>query len=74
MSVQQLQRMADGTGLVIPQQLLDELQLSAGDGVIVTRSPGGLQITPYTAGRAKQIAAGRQLMQDYAETFRDLAK
>lgn len=74
MSVQKLQQIAEGTGLVIPQHMLDELKLAAGDGVIVTRSPAGLEITPYTPERAKQIAAGRKLMQDYAEAFRELAK
>jgi bifunctional DNA-binding transcriptional regulator/antitoxin component of YhaV-PrlF toxin-antitoxin module len=74
MSVQKLRAMDEGTGLVIPQELLDALKLSAGDGVIVTRSPAGIEITPYTPERARQVAAGRELMRNYEDTFRELAR
>ena len=74
MSVRALQRLPEGTGVTIPQELLDELKLATGDGVIVTRAPDGLRIVPFTAERAAQVTAGRDLMVDFADTFRELAK
>ena len=62
------------TGIVIPKEILERLQLQKGDSVYLTETPGGLQITPYRPDFADAIDAGRRIMRRYRNTLRKLAE
>ena len=64
----------NSTGAVFPRELLSELNIQRGDTVIVTRGPDGFRITPYDPELEKQIEAGREIMNEYRDTLRALAK
>jgi hypothetical protein len=45
-----------------------------GDTLFVTEATNGVTLTPYDPGLDEQIAAGREFMHEFRDTFRQLAK
>lgn len=74
MPVLKLTTVGTSTGLVIPKEMLAELKLEKGDRLFATRTPDGYLLTPYDPEVERQIEIGRQVMKDYKETMRALAK
>ena len=71
----EIKRIGNSTGLILPKELLARLRLKQGDRVIATEGPGGtLTIAPYQEDDAEALRIARELMSEYAETFRALAK
>ncbi len=64
----------NSVGAIFPRELLAHLKVDRGDTVIVTRAPGGDRLTLYDPEIEKQIDAGRELMNEYRDTLRALAK
>jgi putative addiction module antidote len=65
----------NSVGAIFPRELLADLNVDRGDTVIVTRSAdGGHRLTPYDPEIEKQIEAGREVMREYRDTLRALAK
>ena len=62
------------TGLVIPREMLSRLKVAKGDTLCAVETPSGYLLTPYDPDIEKQIALGRELMGDYQDTLRALAK
>lgn len=69
-----LTQIGNSVGVILPKEILARLKLEKGDTVFVTESPGGYVITPYDPALAGQIEAGREFMQEYRDTFHQLAK
>jgi putative addiction module antidote len=74
MAVLKLTSVGTSTGMVIPKEMLADLKLEKGDRVFATKTPGGYLLTPYDPEVEQQIEAGREIMKEYRETFRALAK
>ena len=64
----------NSTGIVLPKELLERLQVEKGDTLYVTESPGGVQLTPYDPQFEKTIEAGRRVMRKYRNALRKLAE
>lgn len=64
----------NSVGTIFPRELLAALKIDRGDTVIVTESPDGYRLTPYDPDVEKQIEAGREVMREYRDTLRALAK
>ena len=64
----------NSVGAVFPRELLAKLKIDRGDTLIVTEAPGGLRLTPYDPEVEKQVEAGREVMREYRDTLRALAK
>jgi bifunctional DNA-binding transcriptional regulator/antitoxin component of YhaV-PrlF toxin-antitoxin module len=61
--------------VVLPKEALVKLGVEKGDVIYLTEASGGaMQITPYDPEVARQIALGEEIMDDYRDTFRALAK
>jgi len=74
MPVLKLTAVGTSTGVVIPKEMLSILKLEKGDKVFATRTPGGYLLSPYDPEIEMQINAGREVMKQYRETLRALAK
>ena len=74
MATLKLTAVGTSTGVVIPKELLGRMKLSRGDKLHVVETPDGFLLTPYDPSIAAQVEAGRELMKEYRETFRVLAK
>lgn len=68
----EIRRVADGTALVLPDDVAARLRLISGDKVTLTETPEGFIVTRSHADRVK--AATRQVMAQYPETLKELAK
>jgi putative addiction module antidote len=70
-----LTQIGNSVGVVLPKEALVKLGVEKGDVIYLTEASGGaMQITPYDPEVARQIALGEEIMDDYRDTFRALAK
>lgn len=74
MHVLKLIQVGDSLGAVFPDELLNPLKLQAGDEFHVTETPEGYILTPCTPPQGAEVQAGREFMDEFSETFRQLAK
>ena len=69
-----LTRLGNSTGVVLPKDALERLQLSKGDRVFVIDTPRGLELTPYDPEVEKQMTIAEQIMREDREVLRKLAE
>ena len=70
-----LTQIGNSVGVVLPKEAMVKLGVEKGDVIYLTEASGGaMQITPYDPEVARQIALGEEIMDDYRDTFRALAK
>ena len=61
-------------GVTLPKEMLADLHVEKGDTLTVTSSPTGYNLSPYDPEVARQIEAGREVMREFRDTLRALAK
>jgi putative addiction module antidote len=64
----------NSVGVILPKEMLARLKVKKGDTLFVTELPDGYAITPYDPDVATQVELGRQFMNEFRSTFRELAK
>lgn len=70
-----LTQVGNSVGVVLPKEALVKLGVEKGDVVYLTEASGGaMQISPYDPEVARQIELGEEIMDEYRDTFRALAK
>jgi len=69
-----LRTVGNGTGLVLPNEILERLHAKKGDSLLATEVPGGYLLTSCDAELAQQVKLGLQFMKQNKGTFRALAK
>jgi len=74
MTALKLTQIGNSVGVILPKEVLARLKLVKDDTVFVTEAANGVTLTPYDPALDEQIAAGREFMRDYRDTFRQLAK
>jgi putative addiction module antidote len=67
-------RIGTSTGAIFPKEMLAQLRVGQGDSLFVIETPDGVLLTPYDPDVEKQLEAGRELMREYRDTFRALAR
>jgi putative addiction module antidote len=67
-------KVGNSVGATFPKEMLSALKVEGGDSLTVTQSPDGYRITPYNPEIEKQISAGREVMSEFRDTLRALAK
>lgn len=61
-------------GAIFPKEMLAQLKVQKGDTLFTVETPDGVLLTPYNPEVDKQLAAGREFMREYRDTFRALAR
>lgn len=74
MPVLKLIAVGTSTGVVIPNEMLAEMKLEKRDRVFATQTPDRYLLTAYDPEVERQIEAGREIIKEYRETMRALAK
>jgi len=64
----------DSLGAILPDELLAQLGLKAGDELCAAEAPGGYILTHCPPPQTDEVAAGREFMAEFSDTFRKLAK
>jgi putative addiction module antidote len=71
----ELKRIGNSTGLILPRELLARLKLEQGDSVYVTEMPDRtFKVTAYDPEHDKVMRIAREVMKEYQDTFKALAK
>ena len=75
MNALKLTQIGNSVGVVLPKEALIKLGAVKGDTIYLTEAPGGdLHVSRYNEEVARQIALGEDIMDEYRDTFRALAK
>ncbi len=61
-------------GVVLPKELLAELDLGEGDTLYPVRTPDGVELTRYDPDSGQAIQAGRKFMRRYPNAMKKLAE
>jgi putative addiction module antidote len=70
----EVKKIGNLTGLILPKELLARLNLSQGDWVYVTEAPDGVRLTPYDPDFEAVMKLADEVMDEYKDTLRALAK
>lgn len=68
-----LTQIGNSTGAIFPKKLLEEMNLSRGDELYISRIPGGFAIRPYSEELDEQMKVARKGMAKYRNTLNKLA-
>lgn len=67
-------QIGNSLGVTLPKEMLAAMDIDKGGTLSVTTSPDGFRLTPYDPDVQKQLEAGREVMREYRDTLRALAK
>ena len=71
----EIKKIGNSTGLILPKELLAQFKLGQGDWVYVTELPdGGVRLTPFDPDFAGTMDVMEELMVEYRDTLKALAK
>ena len=72
--VLKVQKFGDSLGLLLPDELLNELGVGEGDLLYPIRTKEGVQLKPCNEDFAEAMDSGRDFMKRHASAMRALAK
>lgn len=62
-------------GVILPKEILEQLNVGKDDVLYFTRSPDGFHVTPYDDGKfEQQMTVARAIMKRRRAVLRELAK
>ncbi len=71
----EIKKIGNSTGLILPKELIADLDLGQGDWVFVTKTADhGLKISRYDPAHEEAMEIAREVMREYRDTFKALAK
>lgn len=71
----EIKKIGNSTGLILPKELMSRLNLAQGQWLHVTESPeGGVRLTPYDPDFDAAISVVDEIMDEYKDTLRALAR
>lgn len=73
--VVQLKKIGNSTGVILPKEIMNRLNVSVGDNFYATLTPdGGIRFTPYDPKFEKAMKVARRGMKIYRNALAELAK
>ena len=70
-----VRKVGNSTGLILPKDLLARLNLKEGDKLhVVEQTENSFKLSPYDPKHARALAIARGVMDEYKDTFKELAK
>ena len=73
-TVLKITQMGNSVGVIMPKDVLARLKVGKGDSLFVTEVPDGVTLRPYDDTFEHQMALARDIMKEYREVLRELAK
>jgi putative addiction module antidote len=74
-NILQFRKVGNSAGLIFPKELLARLELGEGDKVHFIPQPDGtIVLRKHVDDRARKLAVAREIMREYDDTMRELAK
>lgn len=69
-----MRRVGGSVGTTLPKEMVDRLDLAAGDQILAVETERGILLTPYTDELDAQLMATRRAAKQYRMALRQLAK
>lgn len=69
-----LRRVGGSIGTTLPKEMVDRLDLAAGDRVLAVETEQGILLTPYSEDLEADLAATRRAAKRYRPALRELSK
>ena len=69
-----LRRVGGSVGTTLPKEMVDRLDLAAGDQVLAIETDRGILLTPFTEDLEAELAATRRAAKRYRAALRELAR
>jgi putative addiction module antidote len=69
-----VRKIGNSEGVILPKEVLERMNVKAGDQLTVVEKGTGIQLVPETASLAEQLEAARIGMKKYRVALRELAK
>lgn len=69
-----MRRVGGSVGTTLPKEMVDRLDLAAGDQILAVETERGILLTPYTDELDAQLVATRRAAKQYRMALRQLAK
>jgi len=69
-----LRRVGGSVGTTLPKEMVDRLDLAAGDQVLAIETERGILLSPYTEELEADLAATRRAAKHYRAALHELAK
>ena len=73
-TVLKVTQIGNSLGVVLPREVLSDLNVERGDKLFLTRSPDGYRVTRSDPEFARQMALAREIMKEHHDVLRELAK
>ena len=74
MSTLKLRAIGNSVGVILPRELLAELNVGEGDTLSVVRTPDGIRLAKADPEFERQMETARRLMNRWHNVLRELAK
>lgn len=69
-----IRKIGNSEGIILPKELLNRLNLQAGDALELIETKEGLSLTPVDDTFERQMAAARKIMDKYKVALQKLAE
>lgn len=69
-----IRAIGNSSGVVLPKELLEAMNVGQGDRLFVTRVPDGISLRPYDETFAKQMTIAREVMRRRRNVLREPSK
>jgi putative addiction module antidote len=71
----EVKKIGNSTGVILPKDVLSQLDLAQGDWLYATKmADGSVRLTPYDPHHEEVMETAREVMREYRDTFKALAK
>lgn len=67
-------KIGNSSGVVLPKDVLTDLNVEQGDRVFIVKADDGYKLVPYDPEFEEQLAAGKEGERAYRNALRQLAK
>jgi putative addiction module antidote len=64
----------NSVGVVLPKEVLAKMQVQKGDSLYLTETANGFEISPYDPDFEQEMTIAKQVMKQYRNALRELAK
>ena len=69
-----IRRVGTSAGVILPKDLLEQLDLKVGDELAVTATQNGLELSPYDGDFSRRVRAYERSRRKFRNAYRELAK
>ena len=74
MTAVKVTNIGNSKGIILPKEILALLNADTGDNLYITRTPKGIEITPYDDKFVRHMEAAEHIMREDRDVLRRLAE